>query len=120
MDLGWVELARRRRALAHCGVLGHGVDELGRKALHVVPEQADAVRWAADAVLSGWSLTAVADELTERGHRGAQGARLRTSSVRCLLTSPTVAGLRVHQGEILGGEHDRAHQPEQLLGLRKR
>jgi DNA invertase Pin-like site-specific DNA recombinase len=97
------ELAREGRPTGAI-VFGyrHGVDELGRKALHVVPEQADAVRWAADAVLSGWSLTAVADELTERGHRGAQGARLRTSSVRCLLTSPTVAGLRVHQGEILG------------------
>jgi site-specific DNA recombinase len=97
------ELAREGRP-SGAVVFGyrHGVDELGRKALHVVPEQADALRWAANAVLSGWSLTAVADELTERGHRGAQGARLRTSSVRCFLTSPTVAGLRVHQGEILG------------------
>jgi hypothetical protein len=80
----------------------HGLDDRGRKALHVVPEQAEAIRWAADAVLSGWSLTAVADELTARGHRGAQGARMRTSSVRSFLTSPTIAGRRVHRGDDVG------------------
>jgi len=36
-----------------------------------------AVRWAADAMLSGWSLTAIADELTGRGFTGAQSARGR-------------------------------------------
>jgi site-specific DNA recombinase len=97
------ELARQGRPSGAI-VFGyrHGVDEAGLKALFVVPEQAEAVRWAADSVLGGWSLTAVADELTERGHHGAQGARIRTSSVRSFLTSPTIAGLRVHQGDIIG------------------
>ena len=80
----------------------HGLDDRGRKALHVVTEQAEAIRWAADAVLSGWSLTAIADELTARGYRGAQGARMRTSSVRSFLTSPTIAGRRVHRGDDVG------------------
>jgi DNA invertase Pin-like site-specific DNA recombinase len=80
----------------------HGLDEQGRKALFVVEEQADALRWAADAMLSGWSLTAIADELTERGFTGAQGKRLRTGSIRSILNSPTVAGRRVHRGEDVG------------------
>jgi DNA invertase Pin-like site-specific DNA recombinase len=80
----------------------HGLDDQGRKALHIVEEQADAVRWAAGAVLSGWSLTAIADELTDRGFTGAQGKRLRVSSVRSILSSPTIAGRRVHRGVEIG------------------
>jgi site-specific DNA recombinase len=80
----------------------HGLDDAGRKALFLVEDQAEGIRWAADAMLSGWSLTAIADELTARGHRGAQGARLRTSSVRSILSSPTIAGRRVHRGVDVG------------------
>jgi DNA invertase Pin-like site-specific DNA recombinase len=80
----------------------HGLDEQGRKALFVVEEQADAVRWAADAMLSGWSMTAIADELTARGFTGAQGKKLRVGSIRSIFSSPTIAGRRVHRGVDIG------------------
>jgi DNA invertase Pin-like site-specific DNA recombinase len=97
------ELAREGRP-SGAVVFGyrHGLDESGRKALHIVDEQADAIRWGADAMLSGWSLTAIADELTGRGFTGAQGKRLRTGSIRSILSSPTIAGRRVHQGTDVG------------------
>jgi site-specific DNA recombinase len=74
----------------------------GGKTLEIVPEQAEAIRWAADAVLSGWSLTNISTELRRRGHRGVLGGQLGTSAVRTLLMSPTVAGLRVHRKVIVG------------------
>jgi hypothetical protein len=68
----------------------------------IVPEQAEAIRWAADALLSGWSLTNIGAELRRRGHRGARGGALGPSAIRQMLTSPTIAGLRQHRGEIVG------------------
>ena len=52
----------------------------------MVAEQADAMRWAADAMLSGWSLTAVADELTGRGHRRAGRAAAQVDAVHPQVT----------------------------------
>jgi site-specific DNA recombinase len=80
----------------------HGLDDAGRKTLHVVDDQAAALRWAAEKVLTGWSLANVARELTARGHRGAQGAKLTPGAVRKIITNPTAAGYRVHRGQIVG------------------
>ena len=81
----------------------HGKDGQGRKSLLIVPKEAEAVRWAADAVLSGWSLTNVAVELGKRGHVGRRGAPFGPSRVRVLLGNPTVAGLRSHRGTLTKG-----------------
>lgn len=78
------------------------VDDQGVPTLEVVPEQAEAIRWAADAVLSGWSLTSIGRRLNQDGHRGALGGLWGVSSVRQMLVSPAVAGLRVHRGVIVG------------------
>jgi site-specific DNA recombinase len=80
----------------------HAVDEHGRKTYEIVDEQADAIRWAADKVLAGWSLTNIARELRTRGLRGAFGGTIGTSQIRNMVTKPTIAGLRVHRGEIIG------------------
>lgn len=72
------------------------------KTLEIVPGQAEAIRWAAGAVLMGWSLTNISAELRRRGHRGVLGGQLGTSAVRTLLMSPVVAGLRVHRKVIVG------------------
>jgi site-specific DNA recombinase len=79
-----------------------GVDDAGQPTLVIEPSEAESVRWAADAVLSGWSLTNITKELQRRGHHGAHGGRLHPSSVSRMLTSPAMAGLRVHRGEIVG------------------
>lgn len=105
----------------------------------IVAWQADAIRWAADRVLSGWSLASVESALRARGVFGGHRIKVRDSrgevvtdlfgmtdsrtghvvtdgigwpvtrpgritagSVRSWLTNPTVAGKRVHRGEIVG------------------
>ncbi len=79
----------------------HTLDASGEKTLEIVPQQAGAILWAADRVLAGWSLTHIAAELTARGFRGAHGGKLTQQSIRSMVTAPTIAGLRVHRGEIV-------------------
>ena len=78
------------------------VTAAGVKTLEIVPEEAEAIRWAAQAVLSGWSLTNISAELRRRGHRGVLGGHLGTSTVRTMLSSPAIAGQRQHRGVIVG------------------
>lgn len=80
----------------------HGVNDRGEKTLVQVPDRAEAVRWAAERFLSGWSLEHIAHELRGRGLAGAHGGRLTYGSVKSMLSSPVVAGHRVHQGQIVG------------------
>ena len=68
----------------------------------IIPEQADAIRWAAQKVLDGWSLSRIADHLDAQGLRGGHGGKLTPVAVRRWLTSPSIAGLRVHRREITG------------------
>lgn len=75
----------------------------GEKTLEPIPERAEAYTWAADAVLSGWSLANVTTELRSRGVTGTRGGELGASSVRSTLLSPTIAGKRVHQGVTVRG-----------------
>jgi len=80
----------------------HTVDEHGGKTLEQIPEQAAIVRDAAEKILAGWSLSAIATELQERGVRGAHGGKITGYSVKGWVTNATVAGLRVYQGRIVG------------------
>lgn len=77
------------------------VDAEGRKALEVIPELADAIRHAAELVLLGWSLSAVAREMEARGIPTRLGGRWSHSNVKGMLTAPVVAGKRVHRGEVV-------------------
>ncbi|WP_344392125.1 recombinase family protein [Streptomyces vastus] len=103
---------------------GHGVDESGNKTYVIIPEQAEAIRWAAEKVLDGWSLANIAAELRSRGLVGAHKVKVKdangeivtdasgkpvtrpstltASSVKSMVTKPTIAGFRVHQGVIVG------------------
>ena len=80
----------------------HGVTPTGAKTYVIIPEQADAIRWAAAKVLAGWSLTHIETALRGRGLTGAHGGKLTPGGIRRSLTSPTIANLRVHRGEIVG------------------
>lgn len=92
----------------------HGLDAAGNKTYLVVQEQAEVIRHAADMVLSGWSNAAVAAELTKRGLHGAHRVKVKDgsgetrpstitgSTVKAMLTNPSVAGHRVHQGRVVG------------------
>lgn len=79
-----------------------GADPDGQKTLVINEEQADAIRYAADQILAGRTLTSVASELTERGIKGARGAAVNISTVRRMVTTATVAGIRVHKGIEVG------------------
>lgn len=77
-----------------------GRDEEGRSTLEIVEEEADALRWAADAVLSGASLSIVAREWERRAlphPRGGKGP-WRPEVVKKSLMAPSIAGLRIHHG----------------------
>lgn len=68
----------------------------------IVPEQAEALRKAASLVLDGWSLSSIAAALRADGVTGSHGGRLAPTTVRVWLTSPSLAGWRVHRGEVVG------------------
>jgi site-specific DNA recombinase len=71
----------------------------GEATLEIVPEAAAAARWAAEALLSGWSLSAVARRWNDEGVATARGGKKwGESTVRRALTKPTIAGLRTHKG----------------------
>jgi DNA invertase Pin-like site-specific DNA recombinase len=80
----------------------HGIDASGGKTLIQKPAEAEAIRWAAEKVLTGWSLERIAAELRGRGLRGAHGGRLDVRSVRSMVTKGTVAGRRIHRGRDVG------------------
>lgn len=77
-------------------------NERGEAVLEVVPDQAEVITWAAGRILAGWSLNAVAAELAARGVPTRHGGRWSHKNVRKMLVSPTVAGLRVHRGHVVG------------------
>jgi site-specific DNA recombinase len=80
----------------------HIRDEVDRPALRVVADQAEILRDAAAKILSGWSLSNVAAELTTNGVRGANGGTITYKTLNRMLINPTVAGYRVYRGEIVG------------------
>lgn len=81
----------------------HGRDKGGGKTLHQVPEQSAAIRWAAEKVLAGWSLTNITRHLIDDlGMRGGHGGALTPAGVKKILTNPTIAGHRVHRGRVVG------------------
>jgi hypothetical protein len=80
----------------------HSTDGEGRKVLKLVAKQAAAIRFAAESALAGWSLSNIAKHLDAEGLRGAHGGKIAATTVHQMLTNPTVAGFRVHRGEIVG------------------
>lgn len=77
-------------------------DADGGKTYRIVPAQAAEIRKAADRVLAGWSLANIAADMRARGVIGAHGGQINRNTVRSMLVRPTVAGYRVHRGEIVG------------------
>jgi site-specific DNA recombinase len=76
--------------------------------------EAAAVRAAAESVLAGASLRAVARELTATGMTTSVKSRVwDTLAVRRLLLRPRNAGLRQHQGQVLGPAKWPAIVPEE-------
>lgn len=68
----------------------------------VRPEEAAAVRVAADLVLAGNSIKAVVRALTAAGATNTKGTPWRDTTVLAMLLRPRNAGLRQHNGAIVG------------------
>ncbi len=100
-----------------------GLDAGGGKTLLVVEAEAAVIRDTADKVLAGWSLSRIAEELRREGWHGPHRRKVRdehgevivgpdgpltrpstitATTVQSWLTNPTVAGHRVHQGQVVG------------------
>ncbi|MEV4604429.1 recombinase family protein [Amycolatopsis sp. NPDC049253] len=79
----------------------HAKKDDGAKTYAQVPEEATAIRQAAEWVLSGWSLANIAAKFREQGLAGAHGGTIRAGAVRNWVTLPTVAGHRVYKGQIV-------------------
>jgi DNA invertase Pin-like site-specific DNA recombinase len=81
----------------------HAKDAEGNRTLEIIPDVAEHLKWAADKILSGWSRSNVTAELGRRGLLGPRsGKALRASTVKSALVSPTIAGLRMHRGRVVG------------------
>lgn len=68
----------------------------------LVANEAELLRQAAASILDGTTWNRVVDELNDRGHRTAGGREWTIGTLRRVLTSPHVAGLRSYHGEIVG------------------
>lgn len=86
------------------GVVPYGYRKGEKKAtLEVVEEDARAIRWVADQLLSGSILFRVARELNDRDMiKRRNGKPWNNTSVRGMLKAPAIAGLSVYKGEIVG------------------
>ncbi len=82
-----------------------------RDVLH--PEQAEVVRDAARAVLAGESLRSIVARLNARGEVSLNGKPWTTTTLRGVLLRERNAGLRVHQGQVVGtGEWEPLHDAD--------
>jgi DNA invertase Pin-like site-specific DNA recombinase len=75
----------------------------GRPVLEVDPDQAAVIRRIADAICAGRSVSSIAAELNADGVPTAMGGiRWRNGAVRSVVSKPAIAGLRAHNGVIVG------------------
>lgn len=68
----------------------------------VIPAEAAVIRTVVARFLGGESLRSLAMWLDKEGVKTVQGGPWRTTSLRGLLVSPRIAGLRQHRGEVIG------------------
>ena len=69
----------------------------------IVPKEAAAIRKACHAVLNGATLWSIAKDWNAKGLKTSKGYLWEGSKVRQMLLRPSIAGLAVHDGEILDG-----------------
>ncbi len=100
-------VARKQLELAEQGkVAGGGIRAYGydRDGVTVLEAEAAVLREIRDRILAGHSLTSIARDLTARGVPTVRGSDRgwHSRSVHAAITKARLAGLRTHQGEIVG------------------
>lgn len=73
-----------------------------RDQLHTEPIEADIVRDLVRRFLAGDSVKSLTEWLAETGVPTTSGGEWRTTTVRQILTSPRIAGLMEHRGNVIG------------------
>jgi site-specific DNA recombinase len=68
----------------------------------IVPAEAEVIRTLAERLVAGESLRSLASWLDEQGITSVGGGSWRTPTLRALLSSARIAGLREHQGQVVG------------------
>ncbi len=107
---------RKAEELAMAGKVGGGGDRpfgYERDRITVREDEAQLIREAAAHLLAGRSIGSLLRSWHERGIKSVRGNTWRTSSLRRMITSPRIAGLRQFQGELLrvNGEPVKAQWP---------
>lgn len=90
---------RAREGKPQGGVRRYGYNKGG---MTIVEEEAEIVREVFDRYLKGEGAAPIAKDLHSRGLRTAGGMAWTSGTVRALLDSRHVAGIRMHQGEEVG------------------
>lgn len=94
---------RAQKGLPLSGVAGFGYRKApGADNYEIVEHEADEIRAAAARILDGESLASVAADWQARGVENRSGGVWRASAVRRILLAPRTAGLRGHQGKVVG------------------
>lgn len=99
-------IKRKHDELAQAGrYAGGGARRYGyaRDGVTIDEHEAEVIRWAADQVLAGRTVSSLAKELDARGERPVKAAHWSSRTLTDVLRGPRVAGLRVHRGEVVGG-----------------
>jgi len=104
----------------------HDLGEGGRRRYRIIgeeiePAEKEAIKEAATRVLRGESLRSIAFDFNDRGIKPVGGGRWVGSTLRRVLVSARIAGLREHNGEVVGDAAwpaiiDRATH-DRLVGL---
>ena len=107
-------------------IIRHDLGEGGRRRYRIIgeeiePAEAEAIKEAAARVLRGESIRSIAFDFNDRGIKPVGGGRWAGSTLRRVLVSPRIAGLREHNGEVVGDATwpaiiDRATH-DRLVGL---
>jgi DNA invertase Pin-like site-specific DNA recombinase len=87
--------------------------------LSLDPEQSDRVRGWVDSLLAGDLLADIVKALNEEGYPPPRGSRWTIPSVRGIVTSDRIAGLRVHKGEVFPAKWPAIVTPEELEAVRR-
>jgi site-specific DNA recombinase len=98
-------LRRKARQNAEAGKPGGGANRpFGYEAdkLTVSPVEAELIRQAMRRVLAGESVRSVTAWMDAEGVPTSTGAEWRTGTLRAVLLAPRIAGLRSHNGEVVG------------------
>jgi site-specific DNA recombinase len=91
------ELAADGKPSGHRRAYGYELD-----GMTIVESEAVAVREARDRVLAGDSMRSICDDWNRRGVRPVSAPAWRVTTFKRMITGPRIAGLRQHQGEVVG------------------